>query len=322
MVIFELYEKHNGFVLGPVFQTASTNLELSDEILKADSHEWLAEEKADGERLQIVGNYTDTDILDIRAYSRNFIERTINIPHIINLLKEKVRKPFILDMEITGKDCKSASGIMRLLNQDQIIAVQEKNGYLTARPFDMLWFADSPLFSQPLSYRLESLKIFLDSSGLNGSPYIKRLPQAITDKSQLLKDIWKMGGEGIILKFLASSYVEGRSKGWLKVKREKLYSVVIMGYTTGTGKYVNQIGAITFGVHIHGRLVEIGQCSGFTDSLRKDMTENFKNYQNRVIDVMGQELMPETNAIRHPRFKRFRDDKEPIECTLESLRNE
>lgn len=62
----------------------------------------------------------------------------------------------------------------------------------------------------------------------------------------------------------------------------------------------------------HMSLLEVGECSGFDDEIRESLTE--KDLY-RVIEVKCNEIFKDTGKLRHPRFLRFRDDKDMEECT-------
>ncbi len=69
-----------------------------------------------------------------------------------------------------------------------------------------------------------------------------------------------------------------------------------------------------------GSLKEIGTCSsGLTDELRKDLAVNTDNYIGKVVEIQCMEKSKQDQTFRHPIMKRFRDDKNPSECTLEEL---
>jgi hypothetical protein len=64
------------------------------------------------------------------------------------------------------------------------------------------------------------------------------------------------------------------------------------------------------------KLVEIGQTSGMDEETRTYMTEHTEELIGKVIEVGAMERIKKTNALRHPRFLRFRDDKLPRECIV------
>ena len=59
-------------------------------------------------------------------------------------------------------------------------------------------------------------------------------------------------------------------------------------------------------------LIEVGECSGFDEDIRKNLSDNDIG---RVIEVKCNEIFKDTGKLRHPRFLRFREDKDPTECT-------
>lgn len=61
------------------------------------------------------------------------------------------------------------------------------------------------------------------------------------------------------------------------------------------------------------KVLEVGECSGFDDELRANLSHY--DYKGKVIEVKCNEIFKDTGKLRHPRFLRFRDDKDPEECT-------
>ena len=68
-----------------------------------------------------------------------------------------------------------------------------------------------------------------------------------------------------------------------------------------------------------GELVEIGTvASGLTDELRENL-KNFDDYYLRVCSVQCMEKDAKEHTLRHPFFKGFRDDKDPKDCTIDTI---
>ena len=48
--------------------------------------------------------------------------------------------------------------------------------------------------------------------------------------------------------------------------------------------------------------------------MRLEISKNREDYLMKVFEVEGNEIFEDTGKIRHPRFYRWREDKEPIQC--------
>lgn len=70
---------------------------------------------------------------------------------------------------------------------------------------------------------------------------------------------------------------------------------------------------VTF--EINGNLIlDVGDCSGFDEEIRAYMTSNQNKLIGTVIEVKAHEVL-KTGKLRHPRFVRFRNDKDAYQCT-------
>ena len=63
-----------------------------------------------------------------------------------------------------------------------------------------------------------------------------------------------------------------------------------------------------------GRHLVVGECSGMNEETREYMTKNRDSLIHTVIEVGANEIL-KTGKLRHPRFIRFREDKEAERCT-------
>lgn len=97
------------------------------------------------------------------------------------------------------------------------------------------------------------------------------------------------------------------AKVWSKEMGDPLYPITKY-------RYNNWIGGIKFAEYEDGVLVERGNCSGMTESVRADISANPEKYIGKVLEIDAMERIPDTKALRQPVFKRFRDDKEAIDC--------
>lgn len=68
------------------------------------------------------------------------------------------------------------------------------------------------------------------------------------------------------------------------------------------------------------KVVQIGTVSsGLTEELMQDFVQHPFKYLNTVVELRGMEKHNEDHTLRHFYFKGFRDDKDPTECTIDSI---
>ena len=61
--------------------------------------------------------------------------------------------------------------------------------------------------------------------------------------------------------------------------------------------------------------VIVGEIGGFDEETRKKITDNTDDYLVTTVEVLANDMFPDTGKMRHPRFYRFREDKSPLSCT-------
>lgn len=198
---------------------------------------------------------------------------------------------------------------------------QEKHGNLKLIAFDIPRYKGIDITMLPLRERRKYLEETVNALHKAGLKEIRMEKLYFQDKRQVFDDIVKRSGEGVMIKDLTKPYVEGeRTRHWLKVKKQDTWDVIIIGFTPGEGKYKDTIGAIRYGAYNkEGKLMEIGRASGMTDEERYAFGKNPKKYIGKVIELSGQEIGT-GGAIRHPDFKRMREDKEPQDILLKDIK--
>jgi len=71
-------------------------------------------------------------------------------------------------------------------------------------------------------------------------------------------------------------------------------------------------------VQVYGEeFLEVGECSGFDEEMRKHLSDNKEDYIGTTIEILANEMFLDTGKLRHPRFSRIREDKAPEKCTWE-----
>ena len=111
--------------------------------------------------------------------------------------------------------------------------------------FDILELNGENLRDQPYVTRKAVLKQFIRGlETLRGAKHIRYTEHSESPRL-LFEDIIQLGGEGIILKRLDSSYSEDyRSHNWLKVKLEQKAVCEVAGWTEGNNSRSSSFGAL------------------------------------------------------------------------------
>ena len=271
---------------------------------------YVAQEKLDGMRAII---HITKD--GLRIFSRNAgvenpekpLEKTQSLPSIAKLTFPELIGT-VLDAEILG-DGKTSAELAGDIHRKESV----ESSTSTLNVFDILALCGKDLRNETLSVRLGELDRItpqLESNLIRVPPYA----YTTKEKKALKESIEAKNGEGLMFKNLDAVYVSGGrpSKNWYKMKKSASFDCVVIGFTEGNGKYANGIGAVIFGQFVGGVLTEIGQTSGMSDSIRKDMSDNRTDWIGKAIVIEGMERL-KSGAIRHPRYK-GRSDKSASDC--------
>lgn len=77
-------------------------------------------------------------------------------------------------------------------------------------------------------------------------------------------------------------------------------------------------GAEDFDVPENTQLMPVCECAGFDDEMREYFTNNREYMLGKVVEVGCNEIFKDTGKLRHPRFIRMREDKNPEMCLWKS----
>lgn len=274
--------------------------------------DYVGQEKLDGIRATI-----HVTKHGLRIFSRSAgvddptkpLEKTASLPHLAVMSYPRLLGT-VLDAEllVPGVDAATIAGAVHSKQPNAT------TGLVHAFVFDVLRYKGEDLTTRPLQHRigiLEKLKFMIKSPSIVFLPWVFRTK----DKQQLYDDILSRGGEGIMLKRLDATYLEGGrpANNWYKAKKSASFDVVCMGFTKGAGKFNGRIGALIFGQFVGGSLRELGQASGMSDAIRNEMSTFPDRYVGKVVTIKGMERLA-SGAIRHPIFVGMNPDKDPEQC--------
>ncbi len=270
----------------------------------------------------------------VEIYSRTANTYSEHFPKLVEQFM-KLPDGTILDGELMVSDSsiKIAGGqfipvpnfheTMRILgsNPEKAIARQEE-AIMKFYAYDILLMDGIDLISDPYESRTMFLTTLLKQFNLS---FVDWAPVWGPWDETTLDDLLKAGIEGAIMKHKDSTYYPGkrRANTWYKFKAELTADVVVMGFTEAkegkTGKFKGLVGAIIFGAYNEdGELVEVGQCSGMTDEVRKywtDIRDAGEDTEGRVIEIKYNDTLA-TGTPRHPQYRAERLDKRPKDCLM------
>jgi len=171
-----------------------------------------------------------------------------------------------------------------------------------AQRWDNLQFAAFASVDLPSDTPLERVEAYAIACGL------KFIPYELFD-ARLTNYPLPYGVEGYVFK-------TSNLNSWYKWKPQLTMDCIVLDLSPGNGKYAGIYGSLRVGVYdAYGNLVEIADVgSGFTDDERTRLTVGDIG---RVVEV-GYQCIGSAGRLRHPIFKRWRDDKLARDCQLET----
>jgi ATP-dependent DNA ligase len=288
--------------------------------------EWAYEQKLDGFRAIV---FVDGDEAYIQSRSGKALAR---------YFPELSFAPgrYVLDGELVIRDAAGEvefdalqSRIHPAESRIKLLSKEIPAGYVA---FDLLAEDDEALLEMPLAERRARLEALAERTGVE-------LSRLSADPEQAER--WLRHTEGTMAKQLDASYIPGKRKGMAKVKREREIDCVVIGWRPG--KEEGTVGSLILGLYDGEALRPVGHISGFSATAKRAMPamlapletgESCSGEPSRWTggrDLEWVALRPElvievgydhaaAGRIRHgARFRRFRDDKDPRECTFEHL---
>jgi ATP-dependent DNA ligase len=288
--------------------------------------EWAYEQKLDGFRAIV---FVDSD--DSYIQSRGGKELARYFP-------ELSFRPgrYVVDGELVIRDAEGNLEFDAL--QERIHPAQSRIELLSKQipaeymVFDLLAEDDEVLLDRPLSERRARLEELAKRVGLE-------LTRLSGDTEQAER--WLRTTEGVMAKQLDAPYLPGKRKGMAKVKREREIDCVVLGWRPG--KEEGTVGSLILGLYDGDDLRPVGHISGFSAQAKRDLRQLLAPLETGDRgsaepsrwaggrDLEWVALRPElvievgydhaaAGRIRHgARFHRFRDDKDPRECTFDLL---
>jgi bifunctional non-homologous end joining protein LigD len=248
------------------------------------SHDdWIYEIKFDGYRAMAFKNGNA-----VRLFSRNEKNFGVKFPEIVEAIASIEAGEAIIDGEIVALDKKGVSSFQLL----QTIEIGERPPiYYYA--YDLLRLGGKDLRKLPLVERKTRLEQIL-----KGAPESIRYSASLgNNATQLLKQVTKLGLEGLIGKRTDSLYEPGRRSGaWIKLKTRREQEFVVGGYTNPQGARTN-FGALLVGFYDSKALKFCGKVgTGFNTKLLSSLHARLKAIQRADCPFVN---LPELRGSRY-----------------------
>jgi bifunctional non-homologous end joining protein LigD len=295
-----------------------------------DDPGWLFELKYDGYRLIIDKSANGTTL-----WSRNGHDLTASFPEIARTAARVPPAEFLMDGELVVLDPRGIPDFSLLQQRARLsgeleVARMSIDLPCTYFAFDLLRVGDIDLREVALEKRKAMLeKVVPPFGSLRYSEHV------IGDGRATFQAAGQLGLEGIVAKRRDSPYRAGRSRDWIKARRERTGDFVILGWLPNRSNAAD-IGALVLGEFRSGQLVYVGRAgSGLTDALRRSLQQTFATLRvaSPPVDIPAAEardvrwVSPELAVevayreytrdehLRHPVVVRLRPDKTALQCT-------
>jgi len=232
-------------------------------LLPDDEDEYAFEVKWDGMRAVAF-----SEPGRLRLETRTLRDITAGFPELNRLQRQLGARRAVLDGEIVAFDeagrpsFQQLQGRMHLANRSQVTRAA-RSAPVTYMIFDLLYLDGESLLEadyRTRRRRLEELR--LEGPAWKVPPILEGAGADVLEASR------KAGLEGIIAKRRDSAYQPGyRGREWLKVKNVLRQEFVVGGFTAGTGRRKDSLGALLVGYHEDGELRYAGKVgTGYSDA--------------------------------------------------------
>lgn len=276
---------------------------------------WWFEVKWDG--IRAVVDMTD----GVRITNRRGATITDRYPDLVAGLTGKA--DVVLDCEIVVLDKGVPSFELAHLRDAQgssaTVARMARRHPATLVPFDVLSLDGVTLELLPYLERRAHLERVVGALKAAEAPVM--VPPASGDGMGMWAAVREHHLEGLIAKKVSSRYRRRRSPDWIKIKATSVASVMVGGFTPGTGHLAGTFGNLHMMVVDHdGELVRLGNVgSGFTDKQRREIKHLLNTQQHPIIIDVEYLERSSNGQLRMPVFRGLRTDVDPLSCNTDQF---
>jgi DNA ligase-1 len=296
--------------------------------------------KFDGMRAQIHVRENE-----VKVFTRRLENVTDQFPDVVEAVRDNIEaENCILDTEIVGYDSEDGSTIefqklsKRIKRKYDIQKLREEIP-VEVRPFDLIYL-EEPILEEPYKQRLNKLDEIVDEEPRELRTVDRKITSDEEEVQEMQQKSLSKGHEGIMMKNLEAKYKPGSRVGYmvkLKPVMETL-DLAIIAAKWSEGERAGWLGRLFLGCYNQetGEYDEVGKmATGLTEGQLEEITERLKPLIQReegrkvwvkpeiIVEAEYEEIQESPTyssgyALRFPRLKAFRDDKEEAD-SLEKL---
>ena len=284
---------------------------------------------------------------DVTVFTRRLEDVTEQFPDVVESVEENIdSENCIIDTEIVGYDPEDGGMIpfqklSKRIKRKYEIQKLKAQIPVTVRPFDLIYL-DEPILEKKYSERWRKLNRIVSEE----ENEMKMVDHAETSEEEKVGEMQQKslsaGHEGIMMKSLDAEYKPGNRVGYmvkLKPVMETL-DLAIIAAKWSEGRRSDWLGQLYLGCYDekNDEYLEVGKmATGLTDEQFQEITEKLKplitSEDGRkvkvrpevIVEAEYEEIQKSPNyssgyALRFPRMKQFRDDKEEADG-LDKIKN-
>ncbi|MFB6100012.1 MAG: ATP-dependent DNA ligase [Candidatus Nanohalobium sp.] len=316
----------------PVNSMLAKNVDTIEEGFETVGEPAAVDFKYDGMRAQI-----HVKEGEVKVFTRRLEDVTEQFPDVVDAVEKHIEADnCILDTEVVGYDPEDGSEIefqklsKRIKRKYDIQKLKEEIP-VEVRPFDLIYL-DEPILEEPYRERLEKLEGIVDEKEKELRMVDRQITDEVDEVQEMQQKSLSSGHEGIMMKNLEAEYKPGSRVGYmvkLKPVMETL-DLAIVAAKWSEGERAGWLGRLFLGCYNEetGEYEEVGKmATGLTEEELEEVTERLKPLIEReegrkvwvkpeiIVEVEYEEIQESPTyssgyALRFPRLKSFRDDKE------------